>query len=82
MNRITSTQFVIGLVIIAVGVLFLLDSVNVIDTGDVFQWIPSLFILLGLWLLLKNRFPPRRRPADNDSHSHLRSATGSRRARG
>ncbi len=56
MSRITSTQFIIGLVVIAVGVLFLLDSVGVFDTGDVFQWIPSLFILLGLWLLVKNRF--------------------------
>ena len=82
MNRITSTQFVIGLVVIAVGVLFLLDSVNVIDTGDVFQWIPSLFILLGLWLLVKNRFRRVARPADNDSHSRVRSATGSRCARG
>ncbi len=56
MSRITSTQFIIGLVVIAVGVLFLLDSVDLFNTGDVFQWIPSLFILLGLWLLVKNRF--------------------------
>ena len=56
MNRITSTQFVIGLVIIAVGVLFLLDTVGLFNTGDIFQWIPSLFILLGIWLLVKNRF--------------------------
>ena len=56
MNRITSTQFIIGLVVIAVGVLFLLDSVGLFSAGDIFQWIPSLFILLGLWLLVKNRF--------------------------
>ena len=56
MSRITSTQFIIGIVVIAVGVLFLLDSVGLFNTGDIFQWIPSLFILLGLWLLVKNRF--------------------------
>ena len=51
-------QFIIGLIIIAAGVLLLLGSLDVIDidTGDIFMWIPSLFILLGIFLMIQNRF--------------------------
>lgn len=56
MSRGISTQFVIGLVVVAIGVLLLLGSLRVLDTGDLFRWIPSLFILLGLWMIIKNRF--------------------------
>ncbi len=51
-----SGHFVIGLVVIGVGVLLLLGSTGVLDIGDVFLWIPSLFILLGVWLMIKSRF--------------------------
>lgn len=56
MSRRTPTHFIIGIVVVAVGVLLLLGSLDVLDIGDLFQWIPSLFILFGLWLLVKNRF--------------------------
>ena len=55
-TRRLSGSFAFGLVIIAIGVLLLLGSLGVLDTGDVFLWIPSLFILLGLWIMIKNRF--------------------------
>ena len=55
-TRRLSGSFAFGLVIIALGVLLLLGSLGVLDTGDVFRWIPSLFILLGLWMLVKSRF--------------------------
>ena len=54
----SARQFIIGLIVIGVGVLLLLGSLNVIDVdmGDIFIWIPSLFILLGVFLMVKNRF--------------------------
>ena len=54
----SARQFIIGLIVIGVGVLLLLGSLNVIDVdmGDIFTWIPSLFILLGVFLMVKNRF--------------------------
>ena len=54
----SARQFIIGLIVIGVGVLLLLGSLNVIDVdmGDIFIWIPSLFILLGVFLIVKNRF--------------------------
>ena len=56
MIRRISSAFVVGLVIIAVGVILLLDNVDAIEAGYLFRWIPSLFILLGLWLMIKSRF--------------------------
>lgn len=55
-TRRAYTSFIIGLVVIAIGVLLLLGNLGFLDTGDVFRWIPSLFILLGLWMLVKSRF--------------------------
>lgn len=49
-------RIIAGIIVIAIGVLFLLDNLGVIRTGQAFQWIPSIFILWGLWLLVKNRF--------------------------
>ena len=49
-------RIIAGIIVIAIGVLFLLDNLGVIRVGQAFQWIPSLFILWGLWLLVKNRF--------------------------
>ena len=49
-------RIIAGIIVIAIGVLFLLDTLGVIRAGQAFEWIPSLFILWGLWLLVKNRF--------------------------
>ena len=51
-----SSRLVIGLVIIGIGVTLLLGSFGVLDSGDLFQWIPSLFIILGVGMVIKNRF--------------------------
>ena len=54
--RRLSGSFAFGLVIIGVGVTLLLGSFGVLDSGDLFQWIPSLFIVLGAAIMIKNRF--------------------------
>jgi predicted membrane protein len=54
----SASRFIAGLIVIVVGILLLLGSTDVIDIdlGDIFIWIPSLFILLGVFLMVKNRF--------------------------
>ena len=52
----SASQFIIGLIIIALGVLLLLGNIGFADTSDIFRWFPSLFILLGIFLIIKNRF--------------------------
>jgi predicted membrane protein len=51
-----SSQLLVGLGIIAVGVIFLAQTLGIADFGSLAVWIPSLFILLGIWILLSSRF--------------------------
>lgn len=51
-----SSQVAVGIVIIAIGVLLLIGTTGVADFGDVVRWIPSAFILLGLWALVTSGF--------------------------
>ena len=57
MNGIRNpSRIVIGLLIVAVGVLFLLQNTGVAAFENVVRWAPSLFILFGLWRLVANGF--------------------------
>lgn len=51
-----SNQVLLGVVIILIGGVLLLQNVGVADVSSLFKWIPSLFILLGLWQLVNNGF--------------------------
>lgn len=51
-----SSRIVIGLLIVAVGVLFLLQNTGVAAFENVVRWAPSLFILFGVWRLIATRF--------------------------
>lgn len=55
-ERSFSTQLLFGILVILLGALLLLDNLNVLDISGIWIWIPSLFILLGLWQLLVNGF--------------------------
>ena len=52
----SSTRWGIGVALVVVGVLLLLHTTGVADLGGYAKWIPSLFILLGLVLIVANRF--------------------------
>lgn len=47
---------ILGFIVLALGVLLLLDQFNIISIGNIFQFIPSLFIALGIWQLVSNGF--------------------------
>lgn len=51
-----STQIALGVLILLVGVALLLTTTGVVDIGDLARWIPSLFILLGLWQIVSSGF--------------------------
>ena len=45
-----------GIIVIAIGALFLLNSTNIADLDRLLDWWPSLIILYGVWSLIKNGF--------------------------
>ena len=45
-----------GVLVIAVGVLFLVDKAGIADLDGLLDWWPSLIILYGAWRLIANRF--------------------------
>ena len=51
-----STRWGIGVALVVAGVLLLLHTTGIADLGGYAKWIPSLFILLGLVLIVANRF--------------------------
>ena len=50
------SRFFFGALVIAIGVLFLLNSTGVADLDGVLDWWPSLIILYGAWRLVASRF--------------------------
>lgn len=57
MKRI-STPVIVGVALIAIGALFLIDALGVVDAdiGAVLVWTPSLFIAIGLLRMIARRF--------------------------
>jgi predicted membrane protein len=51
-----SNQAITGLIVVVIGVLLLLETTDIASIGGVLRWIPSLFILFGLWRLVANGF--------------------------
>ena len=49
-------RFLLGVVVVAIGVLFLLNSTGVANLDGLLDWWPSLIILYGAWRLIANRF--------------------------
>lgn len=55
-RRRLSTQALTGAVIVVIGVLLLLSTTGVYDVGDLWRYVPSLFVLLGVWALYRSGF--------------------------
>ena len=49
-------RFLLGIVVVTVGLLFLLNSTGIADLDRLLDWWPSLIILYGVWRLIANRF--------------------------
>ncbi|MFB6172441.1 MAG: hypothetical protein ABEJ23_07890 [Haloarculaceae archaeon] len=55
-TRRLSSQVVLGGAIVVLGVLLLLDTTGVYETGRLLRYVPSLFVLAGLYALVASRF--------------------------
>ena len=51
-----SARWGMGLAFVAVGLMLLLHTTGVADLGSVIRWAPSLFILLGIVMMVARRF--------------------------
>ena len=49
-------RWITGTVIVLIGVFFLLDTTDVLETSQVFLFVPSVVIALGLYMLIRHRF--------------------------
>ncbi|MCB0117139.1 MAG: DUF5668 domain-containing protein [Caldilineaceae bacterium] len=55
-NRNLSSQVFVGLILIVIGLVILTANLGWADLSGIFRWIPTLFILLGVWQLIVNKF--------------------------
>ncbi len=55
-NRAFSSQVFVGLILVLIGFAILVSNLGWLDLSSAFQWIPSVFVLLGIWQLIANRF--------------------------
>ncbi|WP_254768717.1 LiaF transmembrane domain-containing protein [Salinilacihabitans rarus] len=55
-RRLPTGQFVLGAIVVLVGVLLLLNSTGVFPTRDLLLYAPLLFVAVGVWALVQSRF--------------------------
>lgn len=55
-RRELSNQLFVGAALLLAGLLLFLNNLNLLDIGGVWRWLPSGFILLGIWQLYVNDF--------------------------
>ncbi|KPN31197.1 putative membrane protein [Halolamina pelagica] len=54
-RRVPTGQLLFGGIIVLTGVLLLLETTGVVSTRDALLYVPSLFVLVGVWSLLQSR---------------------------
>jgi hypothetical protein len=55
-RRLPTSQFLLGVIVILIGILLLLETTNIFETSDLLVYTPTLFVLVGLWALVQSRF--------------------------
>lgn len=55
MNRHSTSRLLSGFLIVLIGLLLLASTTDLLPTESLWSWVPLLFVLLGLWALLKSR---------------------------
>lgn len=51
-----STQQLFGAIVVIGGLVLLLDTTGLLETGSVLNYVPTLFVLLGVYALVKSEF--------------------------
>lgn len=52
----SSNRRITGIIVIIIGLILLVESTGVLEIGNIWNYIPSLFVLLGLWTLIRSKF--------------------------
>ena len=55
-KRLLSSQVIFGALVVLVGIILLADTTGLYDTRPLFDYVPSLFVLLGLYAFVKSGF--------------------------
>lgn len=55
-QRTLSSQLLLGALIVLVGLVLLADTTGAVDTSFLFDYIPSLFVLVGVYALVRSGF--------------------------
>lgn len=53
-RRVPSGRFLLGAIIVLIGVLLLLATTGLFPTDNLLTYVPSLFVLLGLWIFVQS----------------------------
>jgi hypothetical protein len=51
-----SNKFLFGSILVGVGIVWLLDSFNIVDAPSFWQWLPIILIAFGVWRFLSSQF--------------------------
>jgi hypothetical protein len=54
-RRLPTSQFLLGAIVILVGVLLLLNTTEVLPTEELLLYVPLLFVAVGVWALIQSR---------------------------
>ena len=54
-RRLPTSQQLFGAIVVLIGVLLLLDTTGVVETAELVVYVPSLFVLVGVWALVQSR---------------------------
>ena len=55
-RRLPTSQLLLGILVVVVGILLLLETTDVFPTDQLLLYVPSLFVLVGLWALVQSGF--------------------------
>ena len=55
-KRFLSSQVIFGALVVLVGIILLADTIGLWETRPLFDYLPSLFVLLGLYAFVKSGF--------------------------
>lgn len=55
-RRLPTSQLLFGAAVVLIGVLLLLDSTGLYPSESLLRYVPSLFVLVGLWALIQSGF--------------------------
>lgn len=54
-RRLPRSQVLLGAIVVLIGLLLLLNTTETVPTAEIFLYVPTLFVLVGVWALVHSR---------------------------